>query len=349
MKLILPLVTPLIKYVQYHAYPLSIAGVSPFFKEWAFNHYINLFSCSLRTKFRLDFINPPAIEVYSPLLLKQIPREFIANFNITIIDFLMNSIKQGFYVYLHLNESYISNSQLFGSSQNCHDILVNGFDRSKSIFFVSGYDKSKHFSAYHAKFEEIEEAYLNVIFDKERLSMQLNDIFLIKLNEEIGQQPPFISLKLIKENLKKYINGDTLGAAISNKINYGCNIYDDLIAALINKTARIKNFQALHEHKVFMRLRIEYLKEKNYIKVSDFLVDSFKKLETDTLIIKNLFMKSELTKKDSAQKIIGMINNIHLKERTIIEELVNLIDDKGFVKLDGNYPSRSIGSINQYH
>ncbi len=199
--------------------PCQLQGIIRFFDEWFFNHYINLYTCTLPNKLRLDFLNPPFLEQFRPLIVKQIPREIIAIYNSSVVDFIKNCIAQNYYIYVHLNESCITNSKSFGTNVVCHDILINGFDDEKSTFNVSGYDKDKNFSNYLATYNEISEGYERVSFDEEKLSQNLEDIYLIKLN--ILNNPDndkFINLKVIKNHLKEYVNGSNCGQSEKNEI-----------------------------------------------------------------------------------------------------------------------------------
>ena len=117
----------------------------------------------------------------------------------------------------------------------------------------------------------------------------------------------------------------------SNFNYFGMELYDLLQEHVISTSRstnnlRRKSFHAIWEHKKGMIERIQYIHEQGYLKESEYLIEEYNDLEKKTLILRNLMLKYNLTKKQEIlKKMIPIIQFIQEKEKITIEILIESI------------------------
>lgn len=97
-----------------------------------FSNYIHLFYQKPRKDFKIDILGNGTIEK-DRFITSRIPKNCIN------VSFLKKNIDEGKYIFVLINEKYISNESVGLSFDYCHDWLIYGYDDAKSCFLCSGY------------------------------------------------------------------------------------------------------------------------------------------------------------------------------------------------------------------
>lgn len=176
MEIKLPLAESYIDALQYHAFFSSIAMANNNFK-YMLSKYINI---TVRSIFRphIDFCYQGVLDSSpSPLSKFQIRGKIM---NIT--EFIISALKCGNYVYVKVNEFYLSHRMSYKKEMFVHDILVCGVDTSNKLFYTYGYDDTKKLNQTTHTFDEIEKSYYSLTYEWDY------DLFLIRENPKYYHQ-----------------------------------------------------------------------------------------------------------------------------------------------------------------
>jgi hypothetical protein len=307
------------------------------FSSWFFSKYSQLVGheeVSLRG-LEIDFLSYIFTQESCPLLhVTQLPLDFLKPKN-SIINFLIDSVSSGYYVYFHVDEFYLRDRSSYQKSHFCHDILISGYNNIKEVFSISGYDKSHHFRNSEASYYEILYGFINVDYQSilEKFpEYPVEYIHLLKINNQLMEDS--IDIKAFIMDIEDYLNG-TNSTSSSNPfykdgLSYGINIYNNFIKYLellkngVHLKLDIRPFHLLYEHKKIMRMRIEYFNVSGTnLKKRESLLDSFKFIEKTSLIIKNLFMKYLFNKENSElDRITLALNSMMEREKESLYKLL---------------------------
>ncbi len=319
---------PVLSYLH-HAYPLTAAQAHKDFFSWFYSNYIQLeFDLNIS---RLNFFTHVIFgnNIYCPIVdYKVIDLEFLSLSRINIIDFIVDSINMGYYVTTYLDEYYIPERISYYKFHYKHDVMIFGYDLSKSVFKIIGFNDKQQYSASYVSFSEFENSYTNCIDKK-------NDVILFKAKDELSYEPSF-SFDIVNViNLLEdyYFSRDTSERLrIFNNPKkdfiYGMSIYNELIKyfkAIIENDKKDMDIIQLHllwEHKKCMVSRIKYLISNNFIK-KNAILDEYICLENTVLSLRNIFIKFFIVKdKKYIEKIITGLGKLQSTEEQLISSLI---------------------------
>ncbi len=333
-----------IKGVQYFA--LSIIFGDKRILPWFFSNYIQLewiYNKDIVDRY-IKFSYFEEYYIGIPFINKQIfIREVISDTD--VVRFLIRNIDAGWYTQLCLDEYYIPGKTSFQDNHYGHDNLICGYNLTKEIFTLFGYNNDRKLGFSYASFEQIRNAYAST--DIELFPVIPNSfsygnlIFLIKPDEEVSYS---LDLNCIEKLLKEYLNGSNF--AIRNDLIYnptdeklyGMNIYDELISRFRNYVESvvedIRLLHTIYEHKKVMVMRIKYLKELSYIP-PETSMDEFDLLEKKAQIARNLQLKYVfLLNTDLLDKIADILVDMKHIEAEAIKKLIIIVEN---VKLWNKY------------
>ncbi|MFD6091123.1 hypothetical protein ACFWGN_03275 [Oerskovia sp. NPDC060338] len=142
----LPIATPLAYGYQFYAFPLAILEGREEARDWVLSNYI-------QTAFDLAPDSPVPFCFYvddftrSPWLETQtLTRQFCRSRGDRIDDLVRDAIRDGWYVYLTVNERHIPDRLAYVNEIDYpHDLLVYGFDDDDDTFAILGYDQDQMF------------------------------------------------------------------------------------------------------------------------------------------------------------------------------------------------------------
>ncbi|MNW38551.1 hypothetical protein D3C74_156190 [compost metagenome] len=263
----------------------------------------------------------------------RINRALIQNAYDSINDFLVDALKDDFYIYFIIDRYGISNYRLnYLTNHSIHDIFVYGIDEEN--FLVADHFSNGIYSYEETPFYQIENAYNMVTENK--LDDWLGGIHLIKYKENrmyFGLEQKYIfDLEKILIELDDYLNSYKTVKRYSNPheqwmlhasdMGFGLEVYDIIITYLkeVNKPSDRRPLFVLFEHKKMMLMRINFLQQK--YKMSYELVNQYAEIMKEARIINSLYIKliitGELTIRD---RIIQKLLFMRAKEQEALEFL----------------------------
>ncbi len=334
----LPMQIPFISCYPYHANLFSVILNNRTSLPWIFNNYVLLESPKKNDiGMRIDFYSSLLWKTCPWIYYQRISRELVNLKWKLVTDFVIKSISLGYYVYFNVDTFFISSYDSYQKHHAIHDIFVFGYDDQKQMFNVADNFRSGVYSHDEISFKELIEGYSNINKTKGgRLDGEidwLNGIELISYRDKYGYN---FDIDLLKCDLHDYLhsqNSRKIGWARSdqfwkNECIYGIGIYDILVNYLENNIRKneqydMRPFHVLWEHKKMMVLRLEFLLDQNYIIESSGLVEEYKHIEELSLIIRNLWIKSSITKNGKIlNDILYKLDELRKLEFTCIQRII---------------------------
>lgn len=328
----LELLEPPITCYLHHSYPLTVAMFHKDFDSWFFSNYIQLeYKVENDT---LNFFTYPLCgsTVFCPLIdYRILDLEFIFKANMNVIDFIKNSINQGYYVITYVDEFFIPERIVYLEKMHLrHEIMIYGFDINKSIFNVIGYTDKGAYAPSCVSFSEFKNSFLSSI-------NKANDIMLLKAKDKTSFNPSYeFDIESVKNLLSEYLLSKNSSANLRPFGNpydyvYGISVYKQLIMYYQNvlqskneENCDIRHFHLLYEHKKTMVSRLEYLTEKKYINTKNDFISIFMNFKKDALKLRNSLIKYNISKdKMLLNTVIDTLQKMYKGEKETIEELLN--------------------------
>ncbi|MCI9488752.1 MAG: hypothetical protein HFG97_01820 [Dorea sp.] len=343
-KEILPIHKPLINHIPADSFLLSIIGEKENELDWIMGNFINLrinpkigYSDFFRTDmwYNCYFIYENAIT-----------RDFILNNTMDIVEFFMNQISNGYYIYTYVNMACIRN---YESKENMtHNPLIFGYDQEERIFYLADFFRNGKLSFDKCSFEEVEKAFdIDGLDCKYLLYRFLKKVEFIDFKYEykntILQLENYITSKdMYGDGLYHYFTNESEDAIVENVENgfdyiFGLAYYEGLKQIYMKNWDAVKAAQVLVIHKELMLKRIEYFYKKKLIYHINNLKDLNMELIKQSAILRNTIIKKLIYEKKktvlegkikqnvSEEKIYNMIDSLRKKDyifsKTLLKEL----------------------------
>lgn len=201
-----------------------------------------------------------------------------------VVSYLKNSIDNGYYINLALDEYGIKTKGAYDKYHNCHFNLFYGYDDEQQAFLILGYDM----------FGKINTTY--VLYSYLQNTTYANDI--IRYKYCVNQVEIKFSIGAIIQSIKEYIYGIDSSIKYMNMLAsrsgcYGLKIFDELRFTekgrwLLINDKRISYI--LYEHCLIMKNRLTYLDKLGYLcnKHKNKLNDKMEKMLRAAEKLKNL-------------------------------------------------------------
>ncbi|WP_042199095.1 hypothetical protein [Paenibacillus camerounensis] len=244
-------------------------------------------------------------------------------------EFITYSIDENLYIWCHLDRFFIPSFSEYQNNNRFHETLIYGYDTEKNIIYISDNLQGGAYKTTQCTFEEAEAAFQNVESEYEFI----NKVNLIKKNSIIDFDSHAFNREYLIDSLQRYLYSKRSFDLINPKVLniYGLNVYHHLISTITHHKKDtpkldIRVFHLLWEHKKLMVMRLEYLHEISCLTESGDLIDKYKKLEKKSLIIRNLALRYEVSRKlDDLTKIESGLVEIMNSERELLEKLISNI------------------------
>lgn len=251
----------------------------------------------------------------------------------SIIDFIIDSIDLGYYVYMNINNFYIPAYQHFNKNHRRHDIFVYGYDKKSKTLNIADFFQNGKYSYSYVSFNDFEQAYIN--YDRTNENDFLGGMSLETFENTIYK----FNIDFVVDSIKDYLLSRNTSIAsdleeLDNKddIVFGIQVYD-ILSEYSYKLGRgvfdfvdIRPFHMLFDHKVAMLLRLKYLEESRYLDKSEYIINFYNMLQSECLILRNMIIKYNLTNDikifDRAAKKLEIISDM---ERKALNVLLNSI------------------------
>ncbi len=333
----LPIGNPPVRGYLCNAYPLSIVSVNDGYLGWFYSNYIQLICTGDFPKRKFFSFYHPYFKrndyfLACPLIdYQKIHVEFLANYRGGFIQLLMDSIDQGSYPIVYVNEYYVSHKEAYRKFHLPHEMMIFGYDKTRSLFHVVGYDGHRRFGKYEISYAELLESFVQCYKDKDYRSY----IHLLKYNPSAEY---FFDIKLVIHSIKEYLNSTNsslpfraLGTPCA--YIYGIEFYDHFINYLKvdlkreNEAMDVRLLYTLWEHKAVMSGRIAYLLSHHYLENAQ-LLDDFKEIErkcaiNKSLATKLLFKRNHRILDDMVETLIKVKHDEPLILNDLLRELEN--------------------------
>lgn len=293
MKKELPLAISPINGLQYIANPLTIILNDDDAWAWFFSDYVQLIW--YKKEKLLSFYNKYVNEIPTcipGLEFQCLDKKFAIN-NLNIIQFIIDSIDGGWYVFSSYDEQYIPNT--YGYSKNkswYHDFMLHGYDLDKKELFFTVYTQRGKYERNVVKIEDFMKGFLNSQSD----NFDFNRINLFRRKKEY-------TYSFNEEELEKQIECYMEAKCVDSKYTvpywheekvYGVEIYNYVISIFQNEEYLIRDKRMLYifwEHKRCMQMRIEYMINQGIIEKNDVLLSLFRIVEKKAEQLKLLQLK----------------------------------------------------------
>ncbi|MBB6024304.1 hypothetical protein HNR77_005412 [Paenibacillus sp. JGP012] len=170
---------------------------------------------------------------------QKINRKSIKHWHSDTVKFFKECINLNYYIYLFVDQFYVSCYHNYKKEHIPHDPMIFGYDDSKRVFFMADFMVAKdNFTRYQTTevpYDEIEQAYLNLPSEWDHN----NGITLFQYCDDVEEA---FNKELVKVELNDYLNSrfsfefyhsimhSTYGKSVNNK--YGLDIYNSIISSI---------------------------------------------------------------------------------------------------------------------
>lgn len=281
---------PMIKGYLHHAYTLGMLQLKgDEMLPWVYNNYVQTF---FRLKgfgeFNFSVSWTKFTEVFD---WQRITGELLGDCGVSPVDFIRNSILNGYYAYCLMDEYSIPHRQAYRLLKNhYHDTLIYGYDAPSDSFDIIGFTEERVYRP-------------TKISAKLVLKSRPVELNLLKLRENVKFE---IRPEYIRETLLEYLHPETIHERynmwfVAPRDNlFGLEACRHLSVALrsTGERAEEENYIYCHvlwEHKNCMLARIKYLLENGYMTDAS-LYERYSEVEKLALRMRNLYLKYFIAK-----------------------------------------------------
>jgi len=201
---------------------------------------------------------------------------------------IVDSVNKGFYIFVYLNRSYITNKEATASID--HQTLIYGYDLRKKVVLVSDNLNNGKYKRTEYKIEDVEKAYANL--EENRLS----EILLFKKSDSCAYK---FDVEFLKRELELYLKPECINIPETVAVNL-----EVVQFRIDNLEPDVRPFCIFYEHKIIMELRLKYLMEKGYLEYDAHLVKKLSLLKERYLVIRNKVVKLNF---DDSRNLIDSI------------------------------------------
>jgi len=333
---VLPVTKPLIAVYTQDAHLLSVLSCYEETYPWIISNYINIYRS--RETGWTDFYFPYHEELRPSekcawVTTQKIHRNTVNPIWGSIIDFVIYQIDNDNYVQTKINYFYIPLSYRYKKFDLHHDILIYGYDKSTSLFYVADFFARGKYTTGKITFNELSEAFAG--YDKcENIDYLKQMIFMYKFNM---YSKYIFDVNNIINATKCYLSCDPpeywtlFNANQCKEFVFGNEVYKLLIENLNNvgindEKLDLIPFWLIYEHKRLLRMRYNYLFKNKYICCNDSDLLMLRELEDDSLKVVNLLIKYIITNKvELVNKSANILDKINIKESTFLEKLLLML------------------------
>jgi hypothetical protein len=317
---------PKIKAYLHHAYVLSVIQGCEDFEPWFNSSYIQLY---VEENSGLNFYDYDFSHYHIPFLKKHsLPRDIVFNKEEHIIDFTIQWLKEGYYVYHFVDEYYIDTKFSYHRQHFIHEMLLYGYNDEEELFYTSGFDSRGIYTKQTVSYKQFEEA-----FQKADISVDYqNVVYLWQANDDCRYQ---FDVDFVKEQLSDYMLSKN--TSMRHRMFYpakqsvfGLDVYDYLVHHIrqgVHKDEFINVvfFHLLWEHKVNMTERIKYMERLDYLPDTGLSLE-FKEIEQAFYDIRNQSLESSLSgHKSILYQSIKVIEEMKMKEYMILKQVIQAL------------------------
>lgn len=259
-------------------------------------------------------------------------------FKLSFIDTIIYIIDNCRYAFLFLDWKYIIPNTIKHSL--AHTTLISGYNKSRNVFYLSDNYVNGKFVTLEIDMLIVEKAFYSAwnasVGNKNDNDGSSNFAYLKSIMAFKYDETTFTEFDKhgFIDQLKNFINSDSIYIFGKKSSEYYGYLSYNLIVDDLCKKKQLdigtKSFHLLYEHKYLMQKRLEYMVNRKIILPSHNFIDRTAELSNDFLMIRNLYIKSQLV--DEARRvniILDICKKIELskeKEKILYEELIEALD-----------------------
>lgn len=324
MKIVLPVVKPIIDCYPDLANMLSILNCEKLADRWIATNFIQLvYRRNEKTSYGsfLDFMrmgNDISVYEHCPYLyVNHIDKNFVKDLFPNVFEFILYCLQKEIYIQMYTNKRYLP--QKNPPDYNfMHETFIFGIDMEKRVLYLADFYDGKYCQI-ECDFDSFNLAYLNSFPDNAYYKSEIflgtnlakynmNKIILLQYNRHDLYTP---DVQIIKTKIEDYITGkDSFNRITESYIAsgydfyYGVDFYDQLILDLNQGFFDMRKPHVLLSHKVLFRKQLITMSDNKYISQEAFtklsqqiepLIVIATKLQNKCLILK---LRSALQEKN---------------------------------------------------
>jgi len=235
---------------------------------------------------------------------------------IDFVKIVSDVLHDGYYIMGIYNEYFIPGKSAYNSHHFDHDYLIYGVDEEKQEFYSAGYLQDGFYSTFTIPFDNYNKSLHTT-------NRPYHIFWFLKFNNDLELS---FNINTVKQGLWNYLNSYKPD---NSKNTYGLQAIESLITLfeeMKNKQndVDLRSLFALKEHKQLMRIRLNYMMEKNHIKRDEHILVEYDQMIQQSEMALSLGMKYNITKNQSTvDKICGIL---HENMKMEIDCLKNIYD-----------------------
>jgi hypothetical protein len=333
-EVILPVKYPLIKTYPLFTNTLSILGSrEEACRTWLLNNYILLWigSESYDDHYWADF-KFWTEDKFCPFIKDEsIPKTIVNQKYESIIDFVIESLNKEYYLFFNTNMYYIPEFWDGEPQHRNHEMFVFGYNKEKKLVYIANFFK-REYKFIQTSFTNLQQAYDN--FHLVPIDFYYLDIIWLKKFQNVDYQ---LDIDLIRNVIKDFLasTDTTIFSSWFDKKDdkmFGMQYFTVLQNYLEYKINNggfidVRPFHLLYELNFIMLLRINYLKEKGYIKNHEEIYSMFLKNQEIADNLRNSFIKYNISKnKQILERHRTKLDLLTENERSALEFFIKTIE-----------------------
>ena len=230
-----------------------------------------------------------------------VPYFIIESERTDFIKIVSDALHDGYYIMGMYDEYYIPKKSAFNKYHLNHDYLIYGVDEEKQEFYSAGYLQDEFYSSFTIPFDNYKQSLYTT-------NPPYHLFWFLKFHDDIELS---FDINTAKQGLWNYLNSYKPD---NSKNTYGIQAIESLIALfeeMKNKQndVDLRSLFALKEHKQLMRIRLNYMMEKNHIKWDEHILVKYDQMIKQSEMALSLGMKYNITKNQSTvDKICGILH-----------------------------------------
>jgi hypothetical protein len=347
----LSIAKPLFHTFAHHTAVLSILPQNREWLPWFFRSYLQV----------IGFENPGGfmtMDVYTSIYtlsscpwitLGSISREKVKQRN-ALIDFIVESIDKGGYLYLGVDAYYIPAYLAYRQFQLPHPVLIYGYDLEKQICFIADFFDETGFSMAEAKFDELQQAFEN-LRETDPFGSTIN---LLTVNETTNYTADLGGVKQVvsdyassrltadyKLNVHVPINsinsiqtGEHWLTSHPGQVWLGADSYERLLIDLQSYHSGkglldFRNFSTILQHKSTLASLYKYLHENALVAMDQNVEDTLRLMVKTARAAQNAIIKHIIGGYESKEWISQAekhVRELMTTEKEILSSLLNQLD-----------------------
>lgn len=323
----LPLANSPIKYLQLHAYRLSIILHHEESWPWFYSNFIQLVGRrgADRDAYRIDFLNAsedfhtafPWLD-YCPII-KDV---FLGKLGCNIHELLQASLQEQLYIYTFVDEYYIPHRRSYRQQHFRHDVLISGYDLTDRTYTIVGYDENMIYRETKVRFEQMEQGIMSV-------DAVITQIYKKTIHYELDMEAiqnaltDYIHAYNSSKRLRSFIS------PLSDQHEFGMGVYRGFLEHL-DKVREDKLYydirltHLLMEHKQCMAMRLEYLKGQHRLNHADELQSQCREMVDLTMRLRHAYLKITLgTDREAVDKVRTLALAMQTADEALTERILN--------------------------